>query len=436
MRTSRFVPIFIVALMVLSLPSFLVDEGSDASSSGTSENPLTVFEYDASAVKNGGLYYHVALGSHLEISNNTVGSTSYKVKGISTGFGIVMNDTEAYGILSKTGEFHVIIETVTGTSSATTDCILAIHDTGTIQSFGNDQVSEAVVGKQFSNMYLFNVDRVGNNIDEIFTVSSNGVKCGNSRYTGSSSYHGLSAIFSVSLVNDEIRGILIVSGTPTETGDIYASGTSAYEFITSRGVESSTTTISSVKITVKDAPIAVTGITLDKSEADVKLGSALTLQPVVAPSNADDKSIVWTSSNSSVAAVDSNGVVTGLSIGQSVITATTVDGSFTASCNIRVIPNSIIVSGTPDQYGIVGTSWSFSPTVNVEGCSVTVSGASWLHANGTTVSGTPSQAGSYNVTLTFSKTGYNSVTKSFAVTVLSALEFTSNPSGGAIIYAV
>ena len=96
----------------------------------------------------------------------------------------------------------------------------------------------------------------------------------------------------------------------------------------------------------------------------------------------------------------------------------------------------ITVSGTPDQYGVVGSSWSFKPTVSVDGCSITVSGASWLSANGSTVSGTPTTPGTYNVTLTFAKTGYTSATKTFSVTVLSALDFTSSPTGGAIIYAV
>ncbi len=71
---------------------------------------------------------------------------------------------------------------------------------------------------------------------------------------------------------------------------------------------------------------------------------------------------------------------------------------------------SITVSGTPDSHAIVGNYWSFSPTVSVSGCSVSISGAPWLSATGTTVSGTPTQTGEYNVTLTFSKSGYTSET--------------------------
>ena len=98
--------------------------------------------------------------------------------------------------------------------------------------------------------------------------------------------------------------------------------------------------------------------------------------------------------------------------------------------------STITVSGTPDTYGVVGSAWSFKPTVSVSGCSVSISGASWLSANGTNVSGTPTSPGTYNVTLTFSKSGYTSATKTFSITVLSALNFESSPTGGAIIYAV
>jgi uncharacterized repeat protein (TIGR02543 family) len=98
--------------------------------------------------------------------------------------------------------------------------------------------------------------------------------------------------------------------------------------------------------------------------------------------------------------------------------------------------NALVVSGTPEPYGVVGTAWSYKPTVNVTSYTMTVSGASWLVASSGMVSGTPDAPGEYDVTLTFKRSGYTSATQSFKVTVLSALTFDSNPTGGAIIYAV
>ncbi len=98
--------------------------------------------------------------------------------------------------------------------------------------------------------------------------------------------------------------------------------------------------------------------------------------------------------------------------------------------------NALVVSGTPEPYGVVGTAWSYKPTVNVSSYTITVSGASWLVASSGKVSGTPDAPGEYDITLTFKKSGYTTATQSFKVTVLSALTFDSNPRGGAIIYAV
>ena len=75
----------------------------------------------------------------------------------------------------------------------------------------------------------------------------------------------------------------------------------------------------------------------------------------------------------------------------------------------------------------VGQSWSYTPTTNVSGCTVTVSGADWLSVSDGKISGTPTTAGTYNVTVTVSKTGYNSDSQTFALKVYSSLGFNSVP---------
>lgn len=81
--------------------------------------------------------------------------------------------------------------------------------------------------------------------------------------------------------------------------------------------------------------ISVTGITVTPTTATVKAGSTTTLTATVAPANATNKSVTWTSNNESAATV-ANGVVTGVAEGTATITATTVDGSFTANCTVTV----------------------------------------------------------------------------------------------------
>ena len=79
----------------------------------------------------------------------------------------------------------------------------------------------------------------------------------------------------------------------------------------------------------------VTGVTLDKESASVKQGKTLTLTATVAPADATNKNVTWSSSDPSVATV-SNGLVTGVATGTAEITATTLDGSHTASCTVTV----------------------------------------------------------------------------------------------------
>ncbi len=87
-----------------------------------------------------------------------------------------------------------------------------------------------------------------------------------------------------------------------------------------------------------DKEAYVESITLSQNTAELNTGDKLTLSATVLPEDAMVKNVVWTSSNESVATVE-NGVVTARKGGNAVITATTVDGGFTAKCEITVISN-------------------------------------------------------------------------------------------------
>ena len=83
------------------------------------------------------------------------------------------------------------------------------------------------------------------------------------------------------------------------------------------------------------APVHATGVTLDKTSASVKQGKTITLTATVAPADAVNKNVTWSSNDASVATVN-NGVVTGVATGSAKITVTTEDGSHTASCTVTV----------------------------------------------------------------------------------------------------
>ena len=89
-------------------------------------------------------------------------------------------------------------------------------------------------------------------------------------------------------------------------------------------------------VTVKAASVAVTGVTLNKTSLSLGVGKTSTLTATVVPSNATDKSVTWSSSNTSIATVSSAGVVKGVKAGSATITVKTNDGGYTATCAVSV----------------------------------------------------------------------------------------------------
>ena len=83
---------------------------------------------------------------------------------------------------------------------------------------------------------------------------------------------------------------------------------------------------------------AVTGVTIEPSEAELNVGSSTKLTATVLPENASNKNVIYSVDDESILSVDQDGNVTGLSLGTATVTVTTEDGGFTASAEINVIP--------------------------------------------------------------------------------------------------
>ena len=83
---------------------------------------------------------------------------------------------------------------------------------------------------------------------------------------------------------------------------------------------------------------AVTGVTIEPSEAELTAGSSTKLTATVLPENATNKNVVYSVDDESILSVDQDGNITGLSLGTATVTVTTEDGGFTASAEITVIP--------------------------------------------------------------------------------------------------
>ncbi|MEE3343657.1 MAG: Ig-like domain-containing protein [Bacilli bacterium] len=107
---------------------------------------------------------------------------------------------------------------------------------------------------------------------------------------------------------------------------------------TGSGVGTTGTTSSNTTTVKKTIP--VTKIKISKASVKVKKGATGTLKYSLAPSNATNKSVKWTSSNTKVVTVDVNGKIKAVGVGSSVIKVTSVSNpNISASCTVVVEEN-------------------------------------------------------------------------------------------------
>ncbi|MBO4843453.1 MAG: Ig domain-containing protein [Bacteroidales bacterium] len=167
------------------------------------------------------------------------------------------------------------------------------------------------------------------------------------------------------------------------------------------------------KVNVSTSTISVTGVSLNRSSMSMTVGDSQTLTATIAPSNATNKAVTWSSNNSSVATVSSGGVVTAKAAGSATITVTTNDGGFTATCKVNVSTSTISVTGV---------------SLNRSSMSMTVGDSQTLTA---TIA--PSNATNKSVTWSSSDTSVASVSSSGVVTAKAAgsatITVTTNDGG-------
>lgn len=80
----------------------------------------------------------------------------------------------------------------------------------------------------------------------------------------------------------------------------------------------------------------VTAVELDQTKLQLETGQQLQMKATVAPADATNHSVVWSTSNSEVAQVSDNGTVTALKEGIAYVSVATVDGGFLAFTEVKV----------------------------------------------------------------------------------------------------
>ena len=140
--------------------------------------------------------------------------------------------------------------------------------------------------------------------------------------------------------------------------------------------------------------VAVSSVSLDKTELNLFIGESQTLAASVKPDNATDKTVTWSTSNAGVATVD-NGKVTAVKEGEATIKAQS--GGKEASCKVKVAAHQINVLGSISSDAAILHGAGGQTVVSI------TSDASWniaSDANWLTVSPSSGSAGAGQITVT------------------------------------
>ncbi|MGS0526928.1 Ig-like domain-containing protein [Zobellia nedashkovskayae] len=130
--------------------------------------------------------------------------------------------------------------------------------------------------------------------------------------------------------------------------------------------------------------ILVSGVIVSPASLSMESGSTQLITANVAPSNADNKNLTWSSNDPSIATVDEHGLVTAISSGTAIITVTTEDGGYSARSNIIIdgecTLSNVALGGTAIQSNTYGGGLaSYAIDGNIQGSSASYAGADLQH---------------------------------------------------------
>ncbi|MDR1841162.1 MAG: Ig-like domain-containing protein [Holophagales bacterium] len=110
-------------------------------------------------------------------------------------------------------------------------------------------------------------------------------------------------------------------------------------------------------------PPPVNGVSLNRTSTQMELNSDLRFKATVTPALAENKAVTWSSSDPDTVSVNSAGLGTAKALGCAKITVRTVDGGFTASCDVEVLAEvtNFYIAGSYEELPFGGTVWQYMP---------------------------------------------------------------------------
>ena len=135
-------------------------------------------------------------------------------------------------------------------------------------------------------------------------------------------------------------------------------------------------------VTVVTPKKSVSSVTLKKTSLTMQVGKTQTLSVTVKPTNADIRNVIWTSSNTKVATVDSKGKVKAIGKGTATITATAADGSGkNAACKVTVVKKIVTGVTIKCKANTVKVKKTLTLTATVQPTNADIKDVTWKSSN-------------------------------------------------------
>ena len=299
---------------------------------------------------------------------------------------------------------------VTGVSLSKTSLSLEVGETSTLSATVTpSSAAEQSVSWSSNNPSVATVDASGN-VTALKTGSATiTVKTTDGGYTASCSISVIAKTYPVTGVSLNKTSTSIVVGTSETLTATVSPSNASNKNVSWSSYNSSVATVdqsgkvtakavgsTTIKVTTSDGgytatcsvtvtPVHVTGVSLNKTSLNLTEGDTYTLFATVMPADATDKSVIWSSSNPSVAPVDNSGIVIAVKAGSATIAVRTTDGGYTASCSISVIAKTYPVTGvTLDKNEMTlkkGGSYKLTATVSPAGAPEKDKVLEWISSN-------------------------------------------------------
>ena len=179
-------------------------------------------------------------------------------------------------------------------------------------------------------------------------------------------------------------------------------------------------------VTVSASYIPTTRVTLSSSVLSLRVGETFGLDAKIAPLNATNKTVAWSSNNVNVASIASDGTVTAVGVGTATVTATTADGK-TDICTVTVTLSGASSSDLSLNAALLQLKENETYTLRATVNAVTVAGGdvAWTSSDTsvvTVVNGTVTAVGVGSATVTATANGKSASCAVFVASVYTTVE--------------